>query len=253
MQTKTMRFKDHFSGHSELYSRYRPVYPAALYRFLADQAPSKALALDCATGSGQAAFGLAPLFRHVIATDASAAQLEKAEPAANIEYRVAPAEQSGLEDSSVDLITVAQALHWFDGERFYAEAERVLKPGGVLAVWCYGLLYCESAIEAQISYLYRDIVGPYWPPERIHIEQGYHDLPFPFKEQSSPEFYMTAEWDLQQLLGYLRTWSAVQRYTREKGHDPLDLVEQELAELWGDPLHHRPIRWPLSLRWGYKP
>lgn len=245
-----MRFKDHFSGHSGLYSRYRPSYPVAMYRFLSECAPARLLAWDCATGNGQAAFGLAEYFEKVIATDASAAQLGQAAPHPRVEYRVATAEQVPLADHSVDLITVAQALHWFDLEGFYREVRRVLKPQGVLAVWSYNLLQCEAAIDALLNRFYAETVGPWWPPERVHIEQGYRALPFPFDEKQSPVFAMQTCWNLEQLLGYLRTWSAVQRYRKEWGLDPVTLIETELATLWGDPEQTRIIRWPLTLRWG---
>lgn len=245
-----MRFKDHFSGHSTLYSRYRPDYPPSLYRFLAEQAPQQELAWDCATGSGQAALGLAEHFSHVIATDASAAQLKQATPHPRVEYLVAPAEQVPLADHSVDLITVAQALHWFDLDGFYHEVRRVLRPDGVLAVWSYNLLQCEPAIDAVLNHFYAKTIGPWWPPERVHIENGYQDLAFPFTEEKSPDFAMQAQWSLPQLSGYLRTWSAVQRYQKEQGVDPVTLIEAGLAELWGEAEQVRIIRWPLSLRWG---
>lgn len=245
-------FKDHFSGHAALYSTYRPDYPAELYQFLADQSPSQQLVWDCATGSGQAALGLAEHFELVIATDASAEQIENAVSAENISYRVACAEQSGLADNSVDLITVAQALHWFDLNAFYTEVDRVLKPNGVLAIWSYNLLDAGDDITPLLNHLYHDIVGPYWPKERRHIEQGYRELPFPYTEQTAPQFAMSARWTLKQLTGYLRTWSAVQRYNKEHGSDALQLIEADLASKWGDENKAHTIRWPLSLRWGRK-
>lgn len=246
-----MGFKDHFSGHSALYSQYRPDYPPELYRFLAEQSPSRELAWDCATGNGQAALGLATHFKHVIATDASSAQLEQTVHHPRVEYCEAQAEEAPLADHSVDLVTVAQALHWFDIDRFYREVRRVLKPGGVLAVWSYSFLHCEPAIDTILNYYYRDIVGPYWPAERIHIENGYRDLPFPFEEPIAPEFAMHAQWNLSHLLGYLGTWSATQRYHKENGLDPVMLIEQQLATAWGPADATRLIHWPLSLRWGH--
>lgn len=245
-------FKDHFSDHAGLYSRYRPEYPSTLFRFLAGQAKQHELAWDCATGNGQAALGLSPYFDAIIATDASTAQLENASRADNITYRVAPAEQSGLEDESVDLVTVAQALHWFDLDAFYAEVKRVLKPGGIIAAWSYNLLQCSPEVDTQIKRLYTEIVGPYWPPERAHIETGYRNLPFPFDEQQAPKLIMQTNWNLEQLLGYLSTWSAAQRYLKEHGSDPLSLIEKELTEAWGDSQQRRLLRWPLKLRWGYR-
>ncbi len=245
-----MTFKDHFSEQPDAYHRYRPRYPDALFAYLASQTDRHERAWDCATGNGQAAFALADYFEHVIATDASAAQLAQAPPHRRIDYRVAPAEQSGLEGGSVDLLTVAQALHWFDLDRFYAEAKRVLRPGGVVAVWCYELATITPAVDRVTQHFYSALLGPFWPPERRHVEAGYHDLPFPFVEQQAPPFAMTADWDLEQLLGYLSTWSAVQQYRRQRGQDPLQALQRELQPIWGETPGKQSIRWPLQLRVG---
>lgn len=245
-------FKDHFSAHSDSYSQYRPDYPPTLFEYLASLYPSHHIAWDCATGSGQAARQLAGHFERVIATDASRNQILAATPCDRVEFRVAPAEHSGLADASVDLVTVAQALHWFDLNAFYSEAKRVLKPGGVLAVWSYNLLKIDPAIDAVIEQLYHQILQGYWPAERVQVEQGYADLPFPFTHPSSlPNFAMTANWDLPHLLGYLGTWSAVQRMRRATGEEPLDQIYPQLARQWGEPSRSRKVRWPLSIRVGY--
>jgi len=243
-------FKDHFSDRSGNYLRYRPSYPDALFAFLAEISPTRRRVWDCATGSGQAAQGLATHFERVIATDASAAQIGSAVPAANVDYRVAPAEASGLPDHSVDLVTVAQALHWLDLERFYDEVRRALEPGGLLAAWSYNLLRTDPAIDAQVDAFYSHTVGPYWPPERRWIENGYCDLPFPFPELDTPPFAMTAQWRLEQLLGYLGTWSATKRYRSERGTDPLETVRPGVRAAWGDPAQTRIFYWPLALRIG---
>jgi SAM-dependent methyltransferase len=245
-------FKDHFSGHAALYSCYRPSYPQALYAFLAEQTPAPTLVWDCATGNGQAAVALADHFERVVATDASAEQVKSAASHPRVDYRVAPAEASGLDDESVDLISVAQALHWFDHDAFFNEVSRVLRPGGLIAVWSYNLLRCTPAIDRLLYRYYSEIVGPFWPPERVHIENGYSDLPFPFDELPHPEFAMTTEWSLNQLLGYLATWSATRRYIAENDSDPLKPIEEELAGLWGEPQQQRNIEWPLTLRLGRK-
>ncbi len=245
-----MHFKDHFSQQAAAYSRYRPLYPQALFAYLADQVRQHDLAWDCGTGSGQTAWALTEFFTTVIATDPSERQLASAIAHSRIVYRAAAVEQSGLEAGTVDLITVAQALHWFDLDRFYAEVRRVLRPGGVLAVWCYGLAQVTPAVDRVIKRLYSAIVGPYWPPERRQVETAYRDLPFPFAEWQPPEFAMTATWSLEQYLGYLGTWSAVQAYRRQQGGDPLALIRDELTRAWGDPALPRPIRWPLSVRLG---
>ncbi|HET7675687.1 MAG TPA: class I SAM-dependent methyltransferase [Gammaproteobacteria bacterium] len=245
-----MKFKDHFSGHAALYTRYRPTYPDALYAFLARLAPANDCAWDCATGNGQAARGLARHFRRVIATDASAEQIANAQPDARVEYRVAPARGSSLDNHSVALVTVAQALHWFDVEQFYAEVRRVLAPRGIVAVWSYALMKISPAIDAVVLHLYGPITGAYWPPERRHTENGYADLPFPFEPVQAPAFAMTADWDFAQLAGYLRTWSGVQRYLKATGRNPVGEVEAELRQAWGDADAKRRIEWPLTLKVG---
>lgn len=247
-------FSDHFSSVAGNYADFRPTYPPALFSWLATLTPAHELAWDCAAGSGQASVDLAVHFDRVAATDASAKQIAAAQPHPKVEYRVAPAEESGLADASVDLLTVAQALHWFDLERFYAEARRVLNPAGVVAVWTYGvLLLADPRINECVQIFYRDTVGPYWPPERRHVENGYRELPFPFPEIAAPPLQMETSWDLAQLLGYFRSWSASGRYHAAHGSDPVAALAQELAPLWGDPEQRRTIAWPLSLRVGRNP
>ena len=249
-------FKDHFSSSSGRYASYRPGYPAALFAWLASLCPHSGTstehdtAWDCATGSGQAALGLAPHFRQIIATDASAEQIRHTEPHPGIDYRVAPAEASGLPERSVDLITVAQAAHWFDLPRFYAEATRVLKPGGVMAMWGYGRMVLPEKMDAPFRHFYAETVGPYWPPERSMIDDAYRSLDFPFAEIQPPAFYIEVEWTLPRLLDYLSTWSAVKRYRTERGSDPLPALRAELQPGWGSPEMARQLRWPLFLRVG---
>lgn len=247
------RFTDHFAPVAADYASFRPTYPAELFAWLAEISPGTTLAWDCAAGSGQASLDLAKYFRRVVASDASTAQISTAPPHPGVEYRIAPAENSGLDDASVDLITVAQALHWFDLERFYAEARRVLAPGGVLAAWTYGVLHVAGEeIDHAVQTFYSETVGPYWPPERHLVESGYRTLPFPFAELNPPPFAMESEWNLAQLLGYFRSWSATGRYIAARGHDPVTELEQILAPLWGDPATSHRIAWPLSLRVGRK-
>lgn len=245
-----MNFKDHFSKQADEYAKYRPVYPAALFEYLAALAPSHALAWDAGTGSGQAAIGFADFFDRVIATDPSEAQVRNAAPHPKVIYKVSAAEQSDLVEHSVDLVTVAQALHWIDLGHFYAEARRVLKPAGVLAVWCYGLNEIESGVDEIVRHYYRDVVGPYWPPERRLIDEHYRTVPFPFIEQTPPGFYMEAEWTLDEYLGYLGTWSATQRYRQQQGADPLPALRAELLHAWGAPQAKRVVKWPIHLRIG---
>lgn len=242
--------RDHFSAVAADYARYRPGYPAELFAWLAQRAGGRRRAWDCATGNGQAAVGLAGYFDRVVATDASEAQIAHAEPSDRVEYRLAPAEASGLEPASIDVVTVAQALHWLDVDRFYAEARRVLTPGGLVAAWCYNMLEVEPRVNAIVGRYYSGVVGPYWPPERRLLEAGYRTLPFPFAAIDPPAFYMHAEWDLTDLLGYLGTWSASQRYAAARGADPLDGIRSDLAAAWGEASAVRTVRWPLHLRVG---
>jgi len=243
-------FKDHFSSASDRYAAFRPDYPAVLYDWLAGLCTERDTAWDCATGSGQAAVGLAAHFRRVIATDASAEQIRHAMPHSRVEYRVAPAEDSGLAEDSVDLVSVAQAAHWFDLPRFHAEAARVLKPGGVLALWGYGRLVLPNEMDAPLLDFYRYTVGPYWPPERTLIDDGYRDLDFPFPEMPAPAFSIDVAWSLDRLLDYVSTWSAVRRYQAERGGDPITVLRAQLAAAWGDPAAPRRLQWPLFLRVG---
>jgi ubiquinone/menaquinone biosynthesis C-methylase UbiE len=199
-------FKDYFSSHAASYAEHRPDYPEALFTYLAEQAAAHQLAWDAATGSGQAAHGLARHFEHVWATDANVAQIRQALPHPRISYRVAPAEASGLGAASVDLLTVAQALHWFDLPRFYAEAHRVLRPGGVIAVWCYNLMSITPAVDRLLWRFYSETVGPDWPSARRLVEAGYRSVEFPFLEaQDVPEFSIERTWAMEEMLSYVHT------------------------------------------------
>lgn len=244
-------FKDHFSGHAGIYREARPTYPPELFTWLAQQAPDDELAWDAGCGNGQATVALAEHFRRVIGTDPSANQIAAAQPRGNVEYRVEPAEKPSLRDASVSLTTVAQALHWFDHVRFYAEVKRVLKPGGIFAAWTYADCSTgETAIDRAKDHLYIDLTGKYWPPERVHVDAGYTTLPFPFVEIAAPPFEMTAHWTLADFLAYLRTWSAAQRYLKANGVDPVSLIEADMRAAWGDPTQARDVRWAFTVRVG---
>jgi len=246
-------FHDHFSTVANRYADFRPHYPAALFDHLATLAPHSATVWDCACGNGQASLDLATRFAKVIATDASKEQISSATPHANIEYRVAPAEQSGLPDHSVGLVTVAQALHWFNFDKFYAEVDRVLVPGGVLAVWSYGINLVEGHDANElVQDFYANTVGAYWPPERKLVEEGYRTIPFPFTELTPPAFRMEAHWTLDQLLGYFSTWSATNRYIKANGKNPIEPLALSLKKVWGDATTLRSIIWPLVVRVGRK-
>jgi SAM-dependent methyltransferase len=245
-----MNFKDHFSGQAAEYAKFRPVYPDALFEYLANVVTARNVAWDCATGSGQAALALAKHFQSVIASDASEKQIANAQPNERVQYRVSPAEQSGIESNSIDLVTVAQALHWFDLPKFYAEAKRVLKPAGFIAVWNYDFLQINPAIDAIVNRFYHEIVGPFWPPERRVIEEGYATLAFPFREIESPRFRIEVRWSLAQLIGYLETWSATQRFIETNDLNPLTLIANELEKKWNGRNSLKLVVWPLTVRIG---
>jgi SAM-dependent methyltransferase len=246
-------FADHFSAIARAYAEARPTYPAALFAHLAALAPARRRAWDWAAGNGQATLQLAAYFEGVLGTDASAAQLQQAAAHPRVTYRVAHAAASGLADASVDLVTVAQALHWLDLPAFYQEARRVLVPDGVLAVWCYGLQQLDDEpIDRLLQHFYGVVVGPYWAPERRLVENGYRTVPFPFEELPVPPFEMALDWTLPELLAYVRTWSATSRFTGERGYDPVEPLGGELARVWGEDERRR-VRWPLSVRIGRSP
>ena len=244
-------FKDHFSKQAADYAKFRPGYPQKLFDYLGSIAPSRTLAWDCGTGNGQAAVGLASVFHRVIATDASEKQISNAQPHERLEYRVARAEESALESASIDLIMVAQALHWFDLDLFYDEVRRVLKKNSVLAASAYNLLHIQPAIDEVINRYYFEVVGPFWPPERVLVEK-FDELPFPFFEIQTPSFEMIAQWNLEHLVGYLRSWSATQRFMAANQRDPLEQIIDELRRAWGNPQEVRTVLWPLILRVGVK-
>ena len=242
----TVGFKDHFSTQSDGYAKHRPTYPSALFQFLASVTADRDTVWDCATGNGQVAIALTEFYSRVIATDASQSQIDAAIDHPQIKYGVATAEQSGLANDAVDLITVGQAFHWFDEKAFMAEACRVLRPDGVLAIWCYELCIVNSECDAIIDRLYTDILGEFWPSERVMIEHGYSDVDMPGVEVPVPGFEMSSQWSAADMLGYLRTWSASQRYESQKGSDPVREVATELEAAWGAA--SRTVRWPLVIR-----
>ncbi len=245
-----MEFKDHFSKQAIDYAKFRPQYPRALFQFIESISRDNELALDVATGNGQAAGLLAEFFEWVIAIDASEKQIASAPPHAGVEYRRAAAEATGLPAKSCDVVTAAQALHWLDLEKFYEEVRRVLKPRGLLAVWAYNQMQIAPRIDAVVKRFHDEIVGPFWPAERKNVGPGYRELPFPFTEIKAPPFQIEASWTLEQLLGYLRTWSATQRFVTEKKTDPVEQIAPKLAKSWGNPAKERLAIWPLTTRIG---
>lgn len=245
-----MKFEDHFSAQSRQYAQFRPLYPDAMYAYLASIAPGRSLAWDCGTGNGQAAVGLAGYFDRVSATDASADQIAHALPHPKVEYRVEGAEQVSLESGSVDLATVAQAVHWFDFDRFYAEVKRVLKPDGILAVWTYHLPQISPQVNMALRRYYSEVLAGFWPERIQHLEERYRTLPFPFEEIVPPPFEMEARWDRNQLMGFLDSWSATQRYREQKRRHPLKEIWGELSGAWQDEKEKRMVRWEIHFRIG---
>jgi SAM-dependent methyltransferase len=243
-------FEDHFSEQAGEYAAYRPGYPDALFAYLASLAPQRELAWDVGTGSGQAARSLRRYFRRVYATDASAEQIARSLPGEQVEFRVERAEDVGLPDSSVDLITAATAVHWFDLEPFYRVVRRVGKPGGVLAVWTYHLPDIEPTVNDILLHYYAEILKDCWPERFHYVDERYQTLPFPFDEIQPPLIRMQTDWNLDQVAGFLDSWSSTRRYLKEHGRHPLSLVWEALSQAWGDPKKPRTLRWPLFLRVG---
>jgi SAM-dependent methyltransferase len=246
--------KDYFSTQSTAYKTFRPLYPENLFEFLCRDLASECVVWDCATGNGQAALALRNKVSTVVASDQSAAQLANAPQHDGIYYLRSMAERIPLRSHSIDLVTVAQALHWFDFDRFYAEVRRVLRPGGRIAVWTYSFLSVSPQlgedVDAVIKSFYHDVIGPYWPPERCWVDEHYRSIPFPFDELDTPSFSIEVEWDLNATFGYMGSWSAVQQYVKATGRDPLPLLKEELALAWGKPTRQRRLSWALGLRVG---
>jgi SAM-dependent methyltransferase len=260
---KPVQFKDLFSSRSKEYASSRPKYPKSLFEFLVGLVPHRNLAWDCATGNGQAAVCLSGYFEQVIASDASKEQIANAQHRSNIRYEVFPSERARLADNSVDLITIAQALHWFDLDDFYKEARRVLRKdddnvsgrglrGGIIAAWAYGIHSVSAEIDSLVHFLYEDILGSYWPKERKIVENKYENIPFPFEEIDTPAFRIELEWNLSGLIGYLYTWSSVQKFIEKNNSDPIKQIYDELAAAWGENQiwQKRRVVWPIYMKVG---
>ncbi len=242
--------KDNFSAQSGGYALFRPTYPDELVDYIAALASSRELALDCGAGNGQLTVKLAARFRQVIGTDISHRQIENAVQMPNIRYQVTSAESTDFEAGSFDLITVAQAIHWFDFHAFYSEVRRTLKKDGVLAVIGYGLLEIEGVVGEMVRHFYARTLAGYWDQERSYIDEQYLSIPFPFREIKAPVFKNQYDWSLEQLIGYLNTWSAVQHYIRKKGVNPVEDLGKELEQNWG-PESHQSVAFPILLRLGH--
>lgn len=246
-----MQFEDHYSGHAGAYVRHRPRYPDELFAWLASVSPGRALAWDAGTGSGQVAVALANEFDRVVANDASSEQLAHAIPHQRVEYRHEPAGHSSLDPASADLVTAGAAAHWFELDDFYREVRRVGRKGAVVALFSYGPRDFADAIGPAGRRFHEEILAGYWPERIQYVHERYATLPFPFDEIAAPAFSMRAEWDLTELLAFLETWSASQRYFRERGTRATDEIAPELARMWGDPANRHLLRCPLFVRAGY--
>lgn len=242
-------FKDHFSTNAAGYATFRPHYPAELIDYVASLAPGRSLAWDCATGNGQAAVPLAEKFERVFATDASAEQIKHATPHPRVAYGVGLSDASGLDDGSVDLVTVAQALHWLPHDRFFAEVRRVLVPGGVLAVWCYTKpTLGDGELGPIFDRYYSETCKPFWAPERSLVDTGYSTIAMPFIDIESPRFAIEVQMSLDDFAGYVRTWSATKNLAKAIGHDPVIALREALQPHWAPSL--RTVRWPIRVRAG---
>jgi ubiquinone/menaquinone biosynthesis C-methylase UbiE len=242
-----LAMKDNFSKKADQYAKFRPDYPDALFDFLLSLVPRRGNAWDCGTGNGQVAVRLAAFFEQVEATDISSSQLDHALLHERIVYSVQPAERTSFPDGHFDLITVAQAIHWFDFDAFYREVDRSIRPGGVLAVIGYELIRISPAVDLVLDAFYRDVVGPFWDRERRYIDERYRTIPFPYPDVAVPVFVNEVEWTFDHLIGYIGTWSAVKHYQKERGQDPVELVYARLREGWGG-LGTRAGRFPILLR-----
>ena len=248
-----IKFKDHFSNHAADYSQYRPTYPLELFEYLASISLNQDKAWDCATGNGQSAILLANHFSEVIASDASQQQLDNATQAKGVTYRLAKAEDSGIESNSIDLITVAQAFHWFDQSAFIKEVDRVLKKQGILAIWTYNLTKIQDNIDSISDNLCNKTLDEYWSFDRSKVIDGYKSIELPFDIVDVPDFEMETQWNFSQFIGYLCTWSALKKYEQLNGINPIEKIHDQILEAWGDPEEYLTVKWPLSLRVWQKP
>lgn len=243
-------YNDHFSKQSDIYQKYRPTYPAKLFEYLSSLTKEHRLVWDCGTGNGQAAIGLAKHYNQIYATDLSKQQLQNASPHKRIKYKVEKAEHSSLDNSSVDLVTVAQALHWFNFNTFYPEVNRVLKPNGVFAAWTYGGPMISKEVDTLVRHFHNKVLDGYWHEKNQLVNEEYANIPFPFEKLETPNFTNSKKLNLDDLLGLLKSWSAVQRYIDQNGENPVDELEPKLHQVWGNPQKTYLTTWNITLRAG---
>lgn len=245
-----MNFKDNFSKQASAYQKYRPSYPKELFFYLSNLTDNHDLAWDCGTGNGQSALGLTVYYEKVYATDPSEQQIANAIPNSKITYKIEKAENTTLEDNSVDLITVAQAMHWFDFDKFFSEVKRVLKPKGIIAIWTYSLPKISTEIDQLTLHFQEKIVGEFWQKENQFVSEEYKTIPFPFKEIETPSFKFQKEITLDDLKGLLESWSATQRYMNQHGQNPIKEIEGKLNKLWVNPKIKKPAIWSIYMKVG---
>ncbi|MES2266770.1 MAG: class I SAM-dependent methyltransferase [Bacteroidota bacterium] len=241
--------KDNFSLQSDQYAKYRPTYPAELFDFLDSLVINKQNAWDCGTGNGQVAFELAKMFGNVWATDISRSQIDNATKRSNITYTVQPAEHTNFEGNFFDLIVVAQAIHWFDFDKFYEEVKRTARKDAVICVTGYGQISVSPEIDEVISHFYTNVIGSYWDTERNYIDEGYQTIPFPFEEIPVPQISISLKWDFEHLMGYFGTWSAVKHFISDKGFNPVEQLRLQLVPLW-QTQQPKEVTFPVLLRIG---
>ncbi len=239
---------DNFSGQAKTYAKYRPVYPKELYHYILALVDNKNRAWDCGTGNGQVANILANHFTAVNASDISENQLKNALPRKNIHYTNQRAEKTNFSDQYFDLITIGQAIHWFDFKAFYKEVRRVAKQESLIAVFGYGLLRIEG-INQELDHFYYNIIGPYWNKERRYIDEAYQTIPFPFREISTEkDFHIKDNWQIEDLEGYLNSWSSVQRFIQQEEYNPVSPFIQQLQKTWKNG--QKWVQFPIILRVG---
>jgi len=241
--------KDNFSKQAVNYAKYRPNYPDSLYQEILKTVDRFDKAWDVGTGNGQVAQTLSLYFKEVFATDISEKQIQQAVKKVNIQYTIAPAEHTLFPNDHFNLITVAQAIHWFKFDDFYSEVKRVAKPDATIAVWGYGLLNISKEIDAYIEAFYSKTIGPYWDSERKLIDDAYTTIPFPFEIIPTPSFEMEYQWNLSDLEGYLNTWSSVQHYISQNGTNPVPVLINKLAALWREE-ELKKVTFPIFLKLG---
>jgi SAM-dependent methyltransferase len=242
--------KDNFSIQSDKYAKFRPGYPDEFFTYLNDLVPHKRIAWDCGTGNGQVAVELAKTFDRVLATDISASQIANACKSKNIIYSIQPAENTDFSAHQFDLVTVAQAIHWFDIENFYKEVRRTVKQQGVVCVMGYGRIQVSKQIDNIVTDFYQNVIGTYWDMERRYIDENYESVPFPFQQIPAPAFEIRLQWSFDHLIGYLNTWSAVKHFIGKNGYNPINTLEAQIRELWGY-VTIREVKFPMLLRIGH--